>query len=134
MAIINAFIPVAASSIYFLPDSPTSLLSQNKEHAAQKALVWFRGAPSFKQIETEIKQIQISLSESNQLSCGLKELMVGSVLKPVGISLALMFFQQFGGITAVIKLLFVFAPFKPSFNAAILKIVLFLHFRCCFIR
>lgn len=57
-------------------------------------------------IEAEFQRLKLNQQSSsqngNQQTIKLRELMKGSVLKPLGISMGLMFFQQFTGINAIV--------------------------------
>ena len=75
------------------------LIAQNKGAKARSALQWLRGQDTditFELAETENANI---IAKKNQIKfCELFSL---SYLKPLGISLGLMFIQQFSGINAV---------------------------------
>ena len=95
--------------MFFVPDSPIYLVRKGKLDAARKSLKWLRGS-EYTGVEEEISTIQKSEDEQNApgSKVSLGEIFSKAVyLKPFGISIALMFFQQFSGINAV---LFYLAP------------------------
>ena len=75
------------------------LITQNKGAKARSALQWLRGQDTditFELAEMENANI---IAKKNQIK--FSELFSVSYLKPLGISLGLMFIQQFSGINAV---------------------------------
>lgn len=85
-----------------IPETPRWYVSKGKDEAARKALQWLRGKQA--DVEPELKGIIKSHtdSERHQSSNGLQQLLRRNNLKPLSVSLGLMFFQQFSGINAVI--------------------------------
>ncbi|CAG7643816.1 unnamed protein product [Allacma fusca] len=102
LCIISASVPVIlAIGMVFMPESPRFLLSKGRPGDARMALRWLRGG-STEDVEPEMKLIARSLEENQAQSVSIRDLLAGPVLKPTGISLMLMFLQQFGGINVVI--------------------------------
>ena len=90
--------------MFFVPDSPIFLVRKGKLDAARKALKWLRGS-EYTGVEEEITTIQKNEDEQNApgSKVSLGEIFSKAVyLKPFGISIALMFFQQFSGINEVL--------------------------------
>lgn len=85
-----------------IPETPRWYVSRGREEDARKALQWLRGKQA--DVEPELKGIVKTHTEAERHSSsnGLMQLMRRSNLKPLSISLGLMFFQQFSGINAVI--------------------------------
>lgn len=85
-----------------IPETPRWYVSRGKDEAARKALQWLRGQQA--DVEPELKGIIKSHadSERHQSSTGIQQLLRRNNLKPLSVSLGLMFFQQFSGINAVI--------------------------------
>ena len=93
-----------ALAMFFVPDSPMFLVRKGKVEDARKSLRWLRGS-EYTGIEDEISSIQAAENErlAPESKVSLKEIFSQSIyLKPFGISLALMFFQQFSGINQVL--------------------------------
>jgi len=83
-----------------IPESPTYLLSKQKFEGARAALQKLRGT---ERIEAELSEAQNNLLEgARDQSGGVKDLLRPDVLKPLSISVFLMFGQQFSGVNAVI--------------------------------
>ncbi|CAG7831251.1 unnamed protein product [Allacma fusca] len=103
LSIVCAVVPIIFGvGMFFQPESPRYLLSKGRDKEAREALKRLRGADSLDQIDPEIKIIQTSIDDSNSQSASFQDLLAGPILKPTGISLMLMFLQQFGGINAVL--------------------------------
>lgn len=85
-----------------IPETPRWYVSRGRDEQARKALQWLRGQQA--DVEPELKGIikTHTDSERHSSSNGLMQLLRRSNLKPLAISLGLMFFQQFSGINAVI--------------------------------
>ena len=75
------------------------LIAQDKGLEARSALQWLRGQDS--DISNELADMETAnvIAKKNQFK--FKELFKTAYLKPMGISLGLMFAQQFSGINAV---------------------------------
>ncbi|XP_063701895.1 facilitated trehalose transporter Tret1-like isoform X2 [Culicoides brevitarsis] len=103
LAYLGAALPVPFLILMFLiPETPRWYVSKGKEPQARKALQWLRGKQA--NIEPELKGVMKSHSEAEKSSSGSQifELLKRQNLKPLSISLGLMFFQQLSGINAVI--------------------------------
>lgn len=85
-----------------IPETPRWYVSRGRDEEARKALQWLRGKKA--DVEPELKGIikTHTDAERHQSSNGIMQLLRRSNLKPLSISLGLMFFQQFSGINAVI--------------------------------
>ena len=90
--------------MFFMPDSPKHLVDKEKEEDARKAIKWLKGS-DYLGVEDDIYAIKNAEVETNDEgnSIGLLEQFTKLVyLKPLCISLGLMFFQQFTGIYQVL--------------------------------
>uniref|UniRef100_A0A1A9ZNK4 Major facilitator superfamily (MFS) profile domain-containing protein n=1 Tax=Glossina pallidipes TaxID=7398 RepID=A0A1A9ZNK4_GLOPL len=103
LAFLGAVLPVPFLILMFLiPETPRWYVSRKMEENARKALVWLRGKEA--DVDPELKGLVRTQADddrqatTNQIS----ELFKRNNLKPLSISLGLMFFQQFSGINAVI--------------------------------
>lgn len=85
-----------------IPETPRWYVSHGRDEQARKALQWLRGKKA--DVEPELKGIikTHTDAERHQSSNGIMQLLRRNNLKPLSISLGLMFFQQFSGINAVI--------------------------------
>jgi len=91
-------------AMFFVPDSPVFLVSKGKMDAAKKSLTWLRGK-NYSGVEEEIAEIKKAEDERNapESKVSLSEIFTQAVyLKPFGISLCLMLFQQLSGINEVL--------------------------------
>jgi facilitated trehalose transporter len=86
----------------FIPETPRWYVSRGREERARKALRWLRGRKA--DVEPELKGIVRSHLEAERHATQnqMMELLKRANLKPLSISLGLMFFQQLSGINAVI--------------------------------
>lgn len=103
LAYVGAALPVPFLILMLIiPETPRWYVSKGREAQARKALQWLRGQQA--NIEAEIKGVVKSHKEAEKQSSNnqLFELLKKSNLKPLLISLGLMFFQQLSGINAVI--------------------------------
>lgn len=103
LAFLGATLPVPFLLLMLvIPETPRWYVSRGKDEQARKALQWLRGKQA--DVEPELKGIikTHTDSERHSSSNGLMQLLRRNNLKPLGISLGLMFFQQFSGINAVI--------------------------------
>ena len=88
--------------MFFMPDSPYYLITKGKEGQARKALQWLRGKDY--NIDDEYDEMVAMYEKQQEVgTISLKDFFTkGVYLKPGLIMLALMFFQQFSGINAVL--------------------------------
>ncbi|EDV36754.1 uncharacterized protein Dana_GF13115, isoform A [Drosophila ananassae] len=88
--------------MFFMPESPRWYVGRGREDNARKSLIWLRGKDA--DVEPELKiLVQTQAEADSQANQNyVVELMKPRNLKPLSISLGLMFFQQFSGINAVI--------------------------------
>lgn len=103
VAMFGAFLPIPFLILMFIiPETPRWYLSNNKKDKAEQALVWLRGKSA--DISKELREIQKTQTESDKddSNNACTELFQIQYLKPLSISLGLMFFQQLSGINAVI--------------------------------
>ncbi|XP_045615875.1 facilitated trehalose transporter Tret1-2 homolog isoform X2 [Procambarus clarkii] len=84
----------------FAKESPYFLLSKGKEEQAAAALQFFRGKDC--NAQTELDLMRQSLEDARLNKATLKDLAKPYIFKPLMISLALMFFQQFSGVNSVL--------------------------------
>ena len=75
------------------------LIAQNKGPEARSALQWLRGQNV--DISFELADMETANILSKKQAFKIKELFKSAYLKPLGVSLGLMFAQQFSGINAV---------------------------------
>ena len=104
MTIVFLMPVINAVAMVFMPDSPVYHVSRSNDEAARKSLVRLRG-PECSYIDKELEEIRRSVRDASATadSASFKQLFSDSVyLKPFAISMALMFFQQFSGINAVL--------------------------------
>ncbi|XP_031775327.1 facilitated trehalose transporter Tret1 isoform X2 [Apis florea] len=103
LALLGACIPILFLILMFLiPETPRWYISKGKIKEARKSLQWLRGKTA--DISEELDSIQKMHIESERIATegAFIELFRKNHIKPVFISLGLMFFQQFSGINAVI--------------------------------
>jgi facilitated trehalose transporter len=103
LAFFGATLPIPFLLLMFLiPETPRWFVSRGKEEKARRALQWLRGKKA--DVEPELKGILKSHCEAERHASknAIFDLLKRSNLKPLLISLGLMFFQQFSGINAVI--------------------------------
>ena len=82
----------------FIPKTPTFLLSERDYDGARASLIFLRGTDN---IESELSEIQESIEESTRRQATAIDLMKAENLKPLLISILLMFGQQFSGMNAI---------------------------------
>ncbi|XP_065556823.1 facilitated trehalose transporter Tret1-like isoform X2 [Artemia franciscana] len=84
-----------------VPGSPNFLIMSDKEPQAMAALTWLRG----KKYPSDVELSSIKKSVEATISVNLKVKIIGEpqVLKPLFLGVALMFFQEFSGINAVLN-------------------------------
>lgn len=103
LAFIGGAIPIPFLIMMFLiPETPRWYVSRGREEKARQALQWLRGKKA--DVEPELKGIVKSHCDAERHASqnAIFDLMKKSNLKPLMISLGLMFFQQLSGINAVI--------------------------------
>ena len=91
-------------AMFFVPDSPVFLVRKGKMDEANKSLTWLRGK-NYSGVEEEIAEIKKAEKERNapESKVSLSEIFTQAIyLKPFGISLCLMAFQQLSGINQVV--------------------------------
>ncbi|EFX84289.1 hypothetical protein DAPPUDRAFT_47180 [Daphnia pulex] len=100
--ILTIFPLMLLTGMIFMPETPIWLISHKREDEARCALQRLRGKKT--NIDAEFMRIQENEEKNKDKKHKIqpKELLKGSVLKPLGISLGIMFFQQFTGINAVV--------------------------------
>ena len=86
----------------FMPESPYHLLTKNDEKGARKALQWLRGSQY--DIDDEMEEMKKTYEEQQKIgTVNIAEFFTKRVyILPCLIMLALMFFQQYSGINAVL--------------------------------
>ncbi|XP_058985056.1 facilitated trehalose transporter Tret1-2 homolog isoform X1 [Musca domestica] len=102
MSVVCGLLPLVFGAIFvFMPESPTYLVSKNKNESAIKSIQWLRGKEYDYNMEIEeLKDTEKKIKE-NPVSIG-SALTRRVTIKALCISLGLMFFQQLCGINAVI--------------------------------
>ena len=93
-----AVVVVWSILMLFIPETPTFLLGEKKYDGARYALEFLRGHPY---VETELAEIQESVEDSTRTKATAKDLAKPQNLKPLLISILLMFGQQFSGMNAI---------------------------------
>lgn len=88
--------------VFLIPETPRWYISKANDAKAKSSLQWLRGKDS--NIDDEFNELKKSQIESDKTATNsaLKDLFHKSSVKPLLISLGLMFFQQMSGINAVI--------------------------------
>ncbi|KAF4532171.1 hypothetical protein B566_EDAN002233 [Ephemera danica] len=101
LAIMGACLPIPfLICMLLIPETPRYLISKDRQKAARKALQWLRGSNA--DVTTEYNEIERSHTTAQKEAPRFAELFTQGNLKPLLISVGLMFFQQFSGINAVI--------------------------------
>lgn len=102
--------------LFFMPDSPKYLISQNKASEAKSALQWLRGSAA--DVETELQHLLKDHEEESKIgSISVKQLLTEKVyLAPFLIAIFGMFGQQFCGINVVI---FYLQPIFEKANSSV---------------
>ncbi|XP_023158440.1 facilitated trehalose transporter Tret1 isoform X2 [Ceratitis capitata] len=103
LAFLGGALPVPFLILMFLiPETPRWFVSRGREDRARRALQWLRGRQA--DVEPELKGLLRTQAQADRHATGnqLVELLRRNNLKPLSISLGLMFFQQLSGINAVI--------------------------------
>lgn len=104
LAFMGACIPIPFLICMFLiPETPRWYIGNNKQKQARKALQWLRGPNA--DISREFAEIEKMNNEGNadeDSTNGCSEVFKPMYMRPLLISMGLMFFQQMSGINAVI--------------------------------
>ncbi|KRG06534.1 facilitated trehalose transporter Tret1-2 homolog isoform X2 [Drosophila mojavensis] len=102
MSIVCGILPIIFGVIFFfMPESPTYLVSKNRSESAVKSIQWLRGTEyDYRPELEELHQTDHEIRE-NKVNV-LAALARPVTIKALSISLGLMFFQQLSGINAVI--------------------------------
>ena len=82
----------------FIPETPHYLVTEKKYEAARTSLEFLRGHAY---IENELAEVQESVEDSARTRATAKDLLKPQNLKPLLISVLLMFGQQFSGMNAI---------------------------------
>ncbi|XP_034173018.2 trehalose transporter 1 isoform X1 [Osmia lignaria lignaria] len=103
LALVGASLPIPFMILMFtIPETPRWYISKGKTKRARKSLQWLRGQGTDITDElTAVEKLHVD-SERNVSQGAFMELFKKNHLKPLLISLGLMFFQQLSGINAVI--------------------------------
>ncbi|KAL6442483.1 hypothetical protein ACFW04_002595 [Cataglyphis niger] len=106
LAVLGASLPIPFLILMFMiPETPRWYISKGKTKMARKSLQWLRGKQADiteeLNITEKMHQEYLEMERTNAQSL-FSELMKKNNLKPLLISLGLMFFQQMSGINAVI--------------------------------
>ncbi|ODM87329.1 Facilitated trehalose transporter Tret1-2 [Orchesella cincta] len=102
-ALISAILPVIIFvMMLFVPESPRYLVQKGKTLEATSALLRFRGAYFKEQVDPELRVLKISVRNSQEKSCGWRDLMQLPVIRPISIAFIIYFFQVFSGIDPVL--------------------------------
>lgn len=132
LAFLGGVLPIPFGLLMLIiPETPRWFVSRGRDENARKALQWLRGKQA--DVEPELKGIikTHTDSERHSSSNGIMQLLRRNNLKPLSVSLGLMFFQQFSGINAVIfyaEKIFIYAGsnMDKSISAIILGVVNFI--------
>ena len=85
----------------FLPETPRYYISQSKTEEARESLMYLRGVKSPIQVQRALESIQANYKQDVEDSASWRDLFVASSIKPILMSMALIFFQQMCGANAV---------------------------------
>jgi len=100
--IVGGFNLIMFFGMIFMPESPIWLLANNQDDEAKRSLQRLRGERT--NIEAEFQRMkdnqQKNLAQNSAIQPS--EFLKGFVWKPLGVSMGLMFFQQFTGINAMV--------------------------------
>jgi SP family facilitated glucose transporter-like MFS transporter 8 len=116
-----AFLCTACSVVWLaallpLPESPRKLLANNQQQEARNSLLWLRSDQE--QIDTEVKEMQANLdTHASTFQCN--SIFKATFTKPLGLGIAVMVFQQLGGVNVVVfymKPIFQQAHFLPNMS------------------
>ncbi|KAJ2941557.1 hypothetical protein O0L34_g14609 [Tuta absoluta] len=96
-----AFVAVFCVAFFFMPESPFYHLQKSDKEAAAACLMTLRGK-SRAGVESEILSMEADVKASMAKTASVADVFRGSNFKAFYISCALVFFQQFSGINAVL--------------------------------
>lgn len=96
-----AFTAVFVVAFFFMPESPIYYLTKNDREAAASCLMKIRGR-SRAGVEAELEKMAVEVTASMQKTATIRDLGEKGNFKAMYISCALVFFQQFCGINAVL--------------------------------
>lgn len=121
--IICSLVPLIFITLFgFQPETPLYYLKVNKFEKAKLALVQLRGT---QEVDRELNEIETTLKESRTSVGFFRAMSKKSSRKAIFISFALMFFQQFSGINAIIFYTgYIFKSSGVSFNENYASIVI----------
>ncbi|CAL4066056.1 unnamed protein product, partial [Meganyctiphanes norvegica] len=102
LALACAVLPIIYLGMIFMfvKESPVYLLSKGKSKEAEESLQYYRGKNY--NIQNELEGIRQAVKQAQSNKIGFSDLKAPYILKPLGISLAIMVFQQLSGINAVL--------------------------------
>ncbi|CAH0721286.1 unnamed protein product, partial [Brenthis ino] len=119
-----AFVAVFAAAFFFMPETPTYYLLKEDREAAAQCLCTIRGK-SRSGVEAELNLIAADVAASMEKTATLSDVFRGSNFKAFYISSALVFFQQFSGINAVLFYMTdIFAASGTDLNPAVATIII----------
>merc|ERR1712071_186224 len=122
--ILSVFPILLFGCMWFMPETPSWLLSNNREDEARASLQNLRG--SHTDITNEFERLKATVKKSTGASSKIqpRELLKGSVLKPLLLSMGLMLLQQFCGINSIIYFtVFIFDKAGSSIDKNISTII-----------
>lgn len=103
LAAIGAFLPLPfLVFMWFIPETPRWYISKGRYQDARTSLQWLRGGKTDVQDEFYEIESNYKLQQEQSKEGGVKQLLKMAYVRPLLISLGLMFFQQMSGINAVI--------------------------------
>ncbi|CAG7724696.1 unnamed protein product [Allacma fusca] len=101
LSLVNAFFPgIFTVGVFFIPESPYYLLANGRIEETLESLKSLRGATEEEQIIPEYFSKKISVQHRKEATWS--DTLAAYVLKPFGICMMLIIFQQFGGIKGVL--------------------------------
>ncbi|XP_032598790.1 facilitated trehalose transporter Tret1-2 homolog isoform X2 [Drosophila grimshawi] len=102
MSVVCGILPIIFGVIFFfMPESPTYLVSKDRTQAAVNSIQWLRGQDY--DYAPELEELHKTNREIRENKVNIMEALTRPVtIKALSISLGLMFFQQVSGINAVI--------------------------------
>ncbi|CAB3258534.1 unnamed protein product [Arctia plantaginis] len=120
IAIVAAF----CIGFFFMPESPIYYLTKDNREAATECLAKIRGR-SYEAVKSEIDKMEGEVQASLARTATIADVFRGSNFKAFYISSALVFFQQFSGINAVLFYMStIFSAAGASLDASIATIII----------